>query len=180
MQGSQRIAIWLVAGLLCLPQAHAASKVELDARVRATKNLLYEKAPESKELAQIASGMLVIPRVYKAGIGFGGEVGEGALIVNGQTVGYYRTAGLSFGLQLGGQTKSEVIMFMTPSALQEFRDSEGWEAGVDGSIAVVEFGTGKEIDSHNLRDPIIGFVFGNKGLMYNLSLEGAKFWKIKK
>ena len=71
-------------------------------------------------------------------------------------------------------------MFMTDGALRRFRESDGWEAGIDGSIAVVEFGVGKEIDTNSMRDPIIGFVFSNKGLMYNLSLEGSKFWKIEK
>ena len=71
-------------------------------------------------------------------------------------------------------------MFMTNDALTKFRQSDGWEAGVDGSIAVIEFGVGKEIDTNSIQDPIIGFVFSNKGLMYNLSLEGSKFWQITK
>lgn len=71
-------------------------------------------------------------------------------------------------------------MFMTDSAYQDFVGHDGWEAGVDGSIAIVEFGVGKEFDTNSIREPIIGFVFGNKGLMYNLSLEGSKYWKIKK
>ena len=71
-------------------------------------------------------------------------------------------------------------MFMTPQALQQFRESEGWEAGLDGSVALVEFGVGKTLDTHNIKDPIIGFVFGNKGLMYDLSLEGSKYTKVYK
>ncbi len=160
--------------------AWSASKVELDARVRAAIELMYTDVPASRELAQKAAGMLVFPTIIKGGIGIGGEYGEGALLVNGATVQYYRLTALSFGFQLGGQGKTEVLLFMTGAALQEFRDSEGWEAGVDGSIAVLEFGVGKEIDTNNIRDPIIGFVFNNKGLMYDLSLEGTKFWKIHK
>ena len=71
-------------------------------------------------------------------------------------------------------------MFLTEGAIQRFVDSDGWEAGVDGSIAVVEFGAGKDLDTHSLQDEIVGFVFDNKGLMYNLSFEGSKFWKIVK
>ena len=172
---------FLVFTIATLPlTVWSASKVELDARVRAAVNTMYTEVPASRELSQKAAGMLVFPRIIKGGIGIGGELGEGALLINNTTVQYYRLTALSFGFQLGGQGKTEVLMFMTAAALQEFRDSEGWEAGVDGSIAVLEFGVGKEIDTHNMRDPIIGFVFNNKGLMYDLSLEGSKFWKIKK
>ena len=67
---------------------------------------------------------------------------------------------------------------MEDKALKGFRDSSGWEAGVDGSVALIELGTGGSIDSTNIKDPIVGFVFGNKGLMYNLTLEGSKFTKL--
>lgn len=170
------LLITLLLPALALP----ASKVEIDARVRATMDKLYAEEPAARELGAKASGILVFPRVIKLGIGLGGEHGQGSLLVNGHPVQYYRATAASFGFQLGGQAKSEVVMFMTQDSLNKFRASEGWEAGVDGSVAIVKFGVGKEVDTHNVRDPIIGFVFGNQGLMYDLSLEGSKFWKIKK
>ncbi len=127
-----------------------------------------------------AAGYLVFPRVIKLGIGIGAETGEGALRVGGQTVAYYRTTAGSVGLQLGAQAKSIVIAFMTQDSLQKFRDSNGWKVGVDGSIALIDLGGGKTIDSDNIRDPVIGFIFGSKGLMYNLTLEGSKFSKLDK
>ena len=128
-------------------------------------------------LAQ-AAGYLVFPKVYKAGIGVGGETGEGVLRVGGSPVGYYRVAAGSVGFQLGAQAKSIVIVFMTRVALDRFRKSEGWRVGVDGSVALIDIGAGKTIDSDNVRDPIVGFIYGSKGLMYNLTLEGTKFTKI--
>lgn len=171
----------LALGLLVFLSVAAAgaSKVELDARVRAAMQAL-DDVPAGKELARKASGILVFPRVVKGGFGVGGEYGEGALLVNGQTVQYYRVASISVGFQAGGQAKTEVIMFMTDTALRLFRESDGWEAGVDGNIAVFEFGTGREVNTNNLRDPIVGFIYNNKGLMYDLSLAGSKFWKTHK
>ena len=160
--------------------AWAASKAEIDARINAAMDTLYETEPAARELGSKAVGILVFPRVYKLGMGLGGEYGEGALLIDQERVQYYRVTAASFGFQLGGQAKSEVVMFMTEEALRRFRESDGWEAGVDGSVAIVQFGVGKEVDIHSVRDPIIGFVFGNKGLMYDLSLEGSKFWKIQK
>ena len=161
-------------------QALAASKLEIDTRVQATLEKLYSEQSAAKTLGSKATGILVFPRIIKGGVGVGGEIGEGSLLVGGQTQGYYRITSLSVGFQLGGQAKAEVITFMTPEALRSFVESDGWEAGVDGSIAMIEFGVGREIDTNSIRDSIIAFVFNNKGLMYDLSLEGSKFWKIKK
>ena len=175
----------LIALCLCLfalvnTPAQAASKLELDARVQEALNTLYERQSAARALGDKAAGILVFPRIIKGGFGVGGEVGEGALLVNGSTQGYYRVTSLSLGFQIGGQAKTEILMFMTEDALRRFIESDGWEAGVDGSVAVVEFGVGRAIDTNSIQDPIIAFLFGNKGLMYNLSLEGSKFWRISK
>ncbi len=162
------------------PGAGATAKTELDARVRASLQKLQQQEPATVELLEKASGVLVFPRVLKAGFGLGGSRGEGALLIGGEPVQYYRTTSLSVGIQLGGQAFSEVVLFMTNQALEQFRQSRGWEAGVDGSIAVIRFGMGGDIDTHNLRNPIIGVIFGNQGLMYELSFEGSRFQKIDK
>jgi len=180
-QPVRSIAIVLLSFLLgACSNGYGASKTEIDAKVKAALQQLYKEVPAGEDLARKAAGILVIPDAIKAGVGLGGEYGEGALIVRGRTVQYYRVTGLSIGFQLGGQARNEVLMFMTDDALNSFRQSDGWEAGVDGSVAIVEFGVGKTIDTNNIKDPIIGFVFGNKGLMYDLSLEGSKYWRINK
>jgi lipid-binding SYLF domain-containing protein len=69
---------------------------------------------------------------------------------------------------------------MTKDALEKFQNSEGWKVGVDGSVALIDMGAGKTIDTHNIKDPVVGFIFGSKGLMYNLTLEGSKFSKLDK
>jgi lipid-binding SYLF domain-containing protein len=127
-----------------------------------------------------AKGVLVFPTVYKAGIGIGGEYGEGALRIGGKTVEYYSTAAASIGFQLGAQAKTVILVFLDDNALRKFRNSDGWEAGVDGSVALVTLGAAKTLDTNSIKDPIVAFVFNNKGLMYNLTLEGSKYTKIKK
>ncbi len=116
----------------------------------------------------------------KAGFGIGGEYGEGVLRIGGKTVEFYSAAAASIGFQLGAQSKTVILMFLDSKALEGFRNSDGWEAGVDGSIAVVEWGAGESIDTTKVKDPIVGFVFGNKGLMFNLTLEGTKMSTIKR
>jgi lipid-binding SYLF domain-containing protein len=67
---------------------------------------------------------------------------------------------------------------MQDDALKKFQESKGWEAGVDGSVTLVNVGAAGTIDTTNIKDPIVGFVFGNKGLMADLSLKGSKYTKI--
>lgn len=158
--------------------ALAKSAKEIDVSVDVSLDRFKNDVKGGKEFLKSAKGVLVFPSVIKAGLGIGGEYGEGALRINGKTVDYYSTAAASIGFQLGAQSKTVILVFMQEKALKSFRDSKGWEAGVDGSVALVELGTGGSIDSTNVKDPIVGFVFGNKGLMYNLTLEGSKFTKL--
>lgn len=163
-----------------IPTAEAASKAELDAKVAAALEELYKKSQAARDLGAKASGILVFPSVIKAGIGIGGEYGEGSLLIGGNPVKYYNVASASIGFQLGAQSKTQVIMFMTDASLERFRNSKGWEAGVDGSVAIVEWGAGGSVDTNNIKDPIVGFIYSNKGLMYNLTLEGTKITPIVK
>jgi lipid-binding SYLF domain-containing protein len=165
--------------LLAAP-ALAESREVLDAKVREAMNELYKHSSAARELSGKAAGMLVFPGVIKGGVGIGGEYGEGALLVGGRTTGYYNIVSGSIGFQLGLQQKSQVLMFMTPAALEGFRRRDGWRAGVDGSVALVTLGAGETLDTETSRKPIVGFIYSNKGLMYNLTFEGSKITQIKK
>lgn len=179
------IAKTVLAGLLmcsaCLFQtsaACAASKEEIDAKVREALETFYKQTSAGKSLAQKAAGVLVFPEVIKAGVGIGGEYGEGALMIKGKPVAYYNTAAASIGFQLGAQVKSQIILFMNPKVLEAFRKSKGWKAGVDGSVALATLGAGGEISTDTIKEPIIGFIFSNKGLMFNLNFEGTKITQL--
>jgi lipid-binding SYLF domain-containing protein len=160
--------------------ALAASAREIDVGVDEALKRFYSYSKNGKELVGKALGVLVFPRVYKAGFGIGGEYGEGALRINGKTVDYYNTAAASIGWQLGGEAKTVMLLFMTKDALASFRNSSNWEVGGDASVALVTVGAGGFIDTENIKDPVIGIVFGQKGLMYNLTLEGSKITKLNK
>lgn len=171
----------LAAGLMLSPpaqRAEASSAAEIEADVDTTLRRFFREVRSAQALADKAVAMLVFPTVVKAGIGIGGEYGEGALRRRGQTLGFYNTVSASIGFQLGAQARSVILMFMTEQALDNFRRADGWKIGVDGSVALVTVGAGGAIDTNSIRGPIIGFVFNNKGLMYNLTLEGSKISRI--
>jgi len=152
----------------------------IDTNVREALGQFHRTITNGSQLQAKAAGMLVFPHVIKAGVGVGGEYGEGALLIGGGTAGYYSIGSASIGFQLGVQVKSIVILFMNADALARFRASDGWKAGVDGSVALVTIGAGKAVDTESINKPIIGFIFSNKGLMYNLTLEGSKITKINR
>jgi len=176
----QATLLLILCSVLIVPSVQAASRQEINAKVQEALNNLYSTSSSGKRLAQKAVGVLVFPEVIKAGFGIGGEYGEGALLRGGKTHSYYNLVSASVGLQFGAQMKSEVILFMTQGAMNRFLNSDGWEAGVDGSVAVATLGAGGEIDSQTAQQPIIGFIFSNKGLMYNLTIEGAKITRIER
>ena len=170
---------FLVAvAMLAASSSYAASAEKIDRGADEALEAFKAQVDGADVFLSQAAGYLVFPKVYKVGIGVGAETGEGALRVGGKSVAYYRTTSGSIGLQLGAQAKSIVIAFMTRQALDKFRNSEGWKIGVDGSVALVDIGIGKTIDTQNVKDPVVGFIFGSKGLMYNLTLEGTKISKI--
>ncbi|TDJ66830.1 MAG: hypothetical protein E2O35_05150 [Proteobacteria bacterium] len=175
---NQFLKIALIFLLLMGNQVFAASSAEIDIKVDAALEKFKIDILGSEAFLAKAKGVLIFPEVIKAGFGIGGEYGEGALRINNKTVQYYNTAAVSIGFQIGAQLKTVVLIFMKNDALTGFRASDGWEVGVDGSVALIELGVGKDLNSTNIEDPIVGFVIGNKGLMYNLTLEGSKISKI--
>jgi lipid-binding SYLF domain-containing protein len=156
----------------------AASASEINADASATMQKLYNRVRGGYDLAQRAAGILVFPSVVKAGVGVGGEYGEGVLLIGNRPAAYYNTISASIGFQFGAQARSVVIMFMTPESLDSFRRKQGWKVGVDGSVAIVTLGVGGAVDTNTIRKPVIGFILDNKGLMYNLTLEGSKISRI--
>jgi lipid-binding SYLF domain-containing protein len=131
-------------------------------------------------LLHTAAGALVFPRVTKAGAGIAGEYGEGALQVGGKTVGYYSVSSASIGLTLGAAQHSEVLVFTTPEALNQFTSSKGWSVGADTGVAVISKGGGGDYDTETLKKPVVSFVFAEKGLIGDASLEGSKIDRLDK
>ena len=162
------------------PAARAASAAEIDIKVDVALERFRKEVAGGAEFLGKARGVLVFPEVIKAGFGIGGEYGEGALRIGGATVEYYNTAAASIGFQLGAQMKTIILVFLDGDALGKLRNSDNWEVGVDGSVAIVEFGAGKDLNTMSFDDPVVGFIINNKGLMYNLTLEGSKITKIKR
>jgi lipid-binding SYLF domain-containing protein len=174
------IFITLLGSLSFTNSAMAASAEEIDIKVDGALTEFKQEVTGGAEFLKKAKGVLIFPSVLKGGFVVGAEYGEGALRVDGKSISYYNIASASLGFQIGAQEYAIVMVFLKEDALKKFQGGKGWEAGVDGSVAIAKWGAGKDINTQNFKDPIVGFVFSNKGLMAGVSLEGSKITKLER
>ncbi len=170
----------LLSGLFSVNEALGATAAEIDASVNTALQQFNHNVWGGKDLVEKAAGVLVFHKVLKAGFGIGGQYGEGALRIGSKSQEYYSLAGASFGFQLGAQKRSIIIAFMNKEALTRFEQVSGWKIGGDLSVALVSVGASGGIDTMTQNQPVVAVIFGEKGLMYNLTLEGSKVTKLEK
>lgn len=169
----------LLTGLVFITKpAFAESAGEINKEVGVALEKLYASSPAAVELAKGAKGILVFPNVVKAGLVVGGQYGEGALLIDGKTVGYYSTVAASYGLQAGAQSFGYAMFLMTDESLSYLNKSEGWELGVGPSVVVMDEGMAKSLTTSTAKDDIYAFIFGQKGLMAGLGIQGSKITRI--
>jgi len=171
-------SITMACALIGMSPAIAADKAEIDKNAQAALSSLYASVPAAKELGAKASAILVFPKITKAGLGIGGLHGDGALIKNGKSVANYSTSGGSFGLQAGVQTYGYALFLMTDKAVQALDAANGFEVGVGPSVVLVDEGKAKQVTTTTTKDDIYAFVFGQKGLMAGIGIQGNKITKI--
>jgi lipid-binding SYLF domain-containing protein len=159
-------------------QSYGKTAKEIDASADAVMDRFYKQVKDAREVVKRSKGLLIFPSVKKGALIVGGEYGKGVMRIGNQAVDYYRMISGSIGLQIGGQAKDVIIAFMSSDALKTFRDSKGWEAGVDGNVALITIGAGESATTTIGDKPIVGFVFDVKGLIADMSFKGAKFTKL--
>ena len=173
-------ALAAAATLFLVPAAPAmaASAAEISRDANKALQDLYAKVPAAKAIGAKAQAILVFPSITKAGLGIGGQYGDGALIKGGKVVGYYNTSGISSGLQAGAQQYGYAMFFMNEAALKALDSTAGFEVGVGPSIVVMDEGKAKSTTTTTMKDDIYAFIFSQKGLMAGLGLQGNKITKI--
>jgi lipid-binding SYLF domain-containing protein len=174
----------LTAGLATLSPVAAAFAAatgdpQADRAAAAALRQLIAEAPAARQLNDKAVAVLVFPKIVKAGFLLGGAYGEGVLLQGGHALGYYNSAAASYGLQAGLQWFGYALFFMTTDALKYLDSSQGFEIGVGPSVVVVDQGMAKKFTSTTLTQPVYAFIFGQKGLMAGIGIEGSKITRIR-
>jgi lipid-binding SYLF domain-containing protein len=162
----------------CAGVALGASASELNREATQALRKLYRDTPGAKQLGEKAVGVLIFPSIKKGGFIIGGQFGDGVLRKGGKTISYYRSLAASYGLQAGGQAFSYVLFFMDTASLQYLDKSDGWEVGVGPSLVVLDEGFGKTLSTTTLQSGVYAYIFGQKGAMAGLGIQGTKITKI--
>jgi len=177
--GVSTLALAMVVTVLVSPgPVIAHDQATIDRETEGALQVLYDSTPGARELAGKARGILVFPNIVKAGFIFGAQYGDGELLKGGRPAGFYNIAAVSYGLQAGVQSFGYAMFLMTDSALSYLDRSGGWEIGVGPSIVVIDAGAAKTLTTTTAQNDIYAFIFGQKGLMAGLGLQGSKITKL--
>ncbi|MFN3526337.1 MAG: YSC84-related protein [Paracoccus sp. (in: a-proteobacteria)] len=169
-------AALMLAGCTNAVGSNAAS--QLDARVDQTHQFLIGSYPAAAPLIEQARGVLYMPLMTEAALGFGGAYGQGALRIGGQTVDYYSATRATVGFQAGAQQYAHVLIFQTEDSLAAFRGAPGWVAGAGAFYAIPAGGMSVGADTFSAQFPVIAMIFGQAGLMAGAAIEGTKYSRV--
>lgn len=163
----------------CSGGTSSGARYKIDNNVAQTIKGMKSELPFTADIAERAAGMLVMPTISKAGFGFGGSYGEGALVIGGASVDYYNLIAASFGFQAGAQQFSSVLFFMDGDHLRGFRERSGWTLGADLEYTLLDSGSGAAgIDSNTTPRAVYAIVFNQAGLLVGASIEGSKYSRV--
>lgn len=173
------VSILTISGCQSTGGQLASSSSEITRNANVALQSLYANNSEAWQLSRRAKGILVFPGVVKAGFLVGAQYGTGGVLFkHGRQSGFYNIVAGSYGLQVGVESFNYVMYFMDNESLNYLEKSQGWEVGVGPTIVVVDKGFGKSLTTTTAKDAVYSFIFGQKGLMAGIGMQGSKISKI--
>jgi len=162
------------AGLMGCESSEPPSPAQTAAmhdEARAALERMQAQDSTVKYLVDNSYGYVVFPEIGEGAVGIGGASGKGIVYQSGHRVGEVNLTQASLGIQIGGQTFAELIVFQNQKALNRLMN-DGYEFGADASATFVKEGAAGSGDFvHGVRI----FILPKGGLMAGLSLNGQKF-----
>jgi lipid-binding SYLF domain-containing protein len=166
--------VTVVAGLLGSCATAPASREDKAALVAAATTRwqqMRQEDPALGALVQRSYGYALFPDVGKAGLGVGGAYGRGVVYERGQHIGYSDLTQGTVGVQVGGQSFSELLVFESKAALDRFKAGQfGFAAGA--SAVVLKSGVAT---TPNLVDGVAVVVQPIGGVMVEAAIGGQQF-----
>ena len=146
-------------------------KEDLTKEAQASVDSAKKNDSSLEKVLDKAVGYAVYPTVGKGAVGVGGAYGKGVLFDGGKPAGYCDLSQVTIGIQLGGQSYTEIISFENKEAVDRFKRSEvAFDA--QASAVAVKSGAGANAKYAN---GVAVFTMAESGLMYEASLGGQKF-----
>jgi len=174
-----------VAALMTLAVTTAYAAPD-SAKCEATMAKFKELGNVSEKLAE-SYGYAVLPTIGKAGIGIGGAGGSGCVYAAGVQTGTVSMGQVTVGLQLGGQSYSQLILFKNADVYKSFTKGE-FEFGADATAVALTYGAqagastkgasasaGDTKGAAAWKRGMAVYTLAKGGLMYEASIGGQKF-----
>ena len=166
--------IAILATLTLVPQAKAESAAQLRRQSEKALHHLYECNPKAQALGERAVAVLVFPEVIKAGFMVAAQRGDGVLFKDGHVAGYYNITSAGYGIQAGIQKLSYALLFMDEHSLKYLKKSDGFDIGSAPGLVMGNEGFSGSMSVASFQHGIAAFIWGQKGLMGGLGLQGTK------
>jgi lipid-binding SYLF domain-containing protein len=130
---------------------------------------IRERTPEIEEELKNSYGYAIFPIVKSASLVVGGAVGKGEVFEQKKQVGYAQLIQVTIGVQLGGETFSELVFFSDNKALNNFKQGKISFIG-DAAAVIIKAGVEATTKYNGLKT----FVFTEGGLLIKAALGGQK------
>jgi lipid-binding SYLF domain-containing protein len=138
---------------------------------KATIKRFRESDPSMEKFFKSSHGYAVYPKVSKGGAGIGAAHGNGVVYERGDLIGDSELTQVSLGVQLGGQTYSEIVFFETKAVLDVFKKGN-LEFSAQASAIAAESGAGA---ANDFEDGVAVFTLPRGGLMFEAAIGGQQF-----
>lgn len=155
-------------------KASAYSAEELQRLSIKALHHLYDQNAKARTLGEKSVAVLVFPEVLKAGFMVAAQRGDGVLFKNGEVAGYYNMTSAGYGFQAGVQKLSYALLFMDEDSLKYLKKSDGFDIGSAPGLVMGDQGLSGSMSVASFQHGIAAFIWGQKGLMGGLGLQGTK------
>ncbi len=177
------IALFLVVALSsCAEMRRDKNSTAVDVVNQATETVQrFKRMPDLKAFADhmpTARGIVVLPSVIKGGFMFGGEGGNGVLMVKTQDgswspPAFYVLGAASLGIQMGLQDTEIILVLRSNGAVRAILDHQG-KFGADAGLTIGTIGQGAELSTTaNIGLDILAFANSKIGFFGGAAFEGA-------
>jgi lipid-binding SYLF domain-containing protein len=172
-QALEKLSSMPILGRVVAPlrKEKAVGDMLLHRDVQAALQAIRERNPEVGDKLEEAYGYAVFPALGRAGAVLGGATGKGEVFEQGKLVGYSQLVQVTIGVQLGGQTLTEVILFSDKAGLDRFKKGKVSFAA-NAAAVMVKAGAvaSKNYQGHEI------LTFSEGGLLIEIALGGQKFY----
>jgi hypothetical protein len=143
----------------------------LEREVSAAIRRLEQEDPGIRQLLDDSHAYAIFPSVGKAALVVGGAYGHGLVFEKGKPIGHATIAQTTIGVQIGGDTFTEVVAFDSKESLERFKEGKVVFAANASAVLVKAGATG----TADYEDGVCALAYSQGGMLLEAAIGGQKF-----